>query len=106
MIADNNNSSSASPAISATAPADQQQLQQTAITVAGKELTENGENTNGNGNGKQSPSHEESDLQEWYVTFLKNNGKATQITKAPFCIIRFVSNFYFKPSQRLSIHFF
>ncbi|KAM3686016.1 hypothetical protein ACB098_11G167600 [Castanea mollissima] len=61
---DNNNSSSASPAISATAPADQQQLQQTAITVAGKELTENGENANGNGNGKQSPSHEESDLQE------------------------------------------
>ena len=43
------------------------------ITVAGKELTENGENANGNGNGKQSPSHEQSDLPEWYGTFRSLN---------------------------------
>uniref|UniRef100_A0A2N9IY66 C3H1-type domain-containing protein n=1 Tax=Fagus sylvatica TaxID=28930 RepID=A0A2N9IY66_FAGSY len=47
---------------SASSPTDQQQTAM--ITVAGKELTENGENANGNGNGKQSPSHEQSDLPE------------------------------------------
>jgi hypothetical protein len=72
------NSPSAAPAISAAACTDQLQLQQTVIaTVAGKELTDNGENING----KRSP-HEESDLQEWYETFLiQAKRKATQISK-------------------------
>lgn len=44
--------------------ADQLQLQQTVIaTVSGRELTDNGENANG----KQSPPHEESDLQECFL---------------------------------------
>lgn len=73
------NSPSAAPAISAAACTDQLQLQQTVIaTVAGKELTDNGENANG----KRSPPHEESDLQEWYGTFLIHaKRKATQISK-------------------------
>jgi hypothetical protein len=64
---------------------DQLQLQQTVIaTVAGKELIDNGENANG----KQSPSHEASDLLEWYETFLiQTKRQATQISKTPFCFL-------------------
>jgi hypothetical protein len=64
---------------------DQLQLQQTVIaTVAGKELTDNGENANG----KQSPPHEASDLLEWYETCLiQTKRQATQISKTPFCFL-------------------
>lgn len=62
--------------------ADQLQLQQTVIaTVGGRELTDNGENANG----KQSPPHEESDLQEWYETFLiQTKRKAPRLVKHLF----------------------
>ena len=68
MISENGSSSAA--ATTASIPVDQQPLQQKANIAVGKEVTDNGDNVNSDGNGKQGSNHEDSDLQEWYRTFL------------------------------------
>ena len=57
--------SSSAPASIASVSVGQQQVN---ISV-GKEVDVNGENGYDEGNGKQSSSHEDRDLQEWYKTF-------------------------------------
>jgi len=54
--------SSSAPACTASVSAGQQQVN---ISVS-KEMVVNGENGYSEGNGKQSPSHEDRELQEWY----------------------------------------
>lgn len=54
--------SSSAPASTTSVSAGQQPVN---ISV-GKEMVVNGENGYDEGNGKQSPSHEDRELQEWY----------------------------------------